>query len=127
MLGEGEMGGANGARDAEDGAASGMVEVEVSVMGIEGVDVSVSVVSLFVEVVKEENVDVVDELLKLSSTMENVDEAFDEVRSYLVVDGGNVEFVKIEGKIIVVWLNGVCGMCVLLLVMMKGGIEKFLK
>ena len=126
-LGEGETGGANGARDAEDGAASGTAEAEVSATGIEGADASASVVSPFAEAAKEENADAVDESPKLPPTMENVDEALDEVRPYLVADGGNVELVKIEGKIIVVRLNGACGTCASSSATMKGGIEKLLK
>ena len=95
--------------------------------GIEGADASASVVSPFAEAAKEENADAVDESPKLPPTMENVDEALDEVRPYLVADGGNVELVKIEGKIIVVRLNGACGTCASSSATMKGGIEKLLK
>jgi Fe-S cluster biogenesis protein NfuA len=87
----------------------------------------VGVVSPFAEAAKEEDAGAVDDSPKLPLTMENVDEALDEVRPYLVADGGNVELVKIEGKIIVVRLNGACGTCASSSATMKGGIEKLLK
>ena len=129
-LGEGETGGANGARDAEDGAASGTAEAEVRRSSRESrgsADASASVVSPFAEAAKEEDAGAVDDSPKLPLTMENVDEALDEVRPYLVADGGNVELVKIEDRIVVVRLNGACGTCASSSATMKGGIEKLLK
>ena len=84
-------------------------------------------VSPFAEAAKEEDAGAVDDSPKLPLTMENVDEALDEVRPYLVADGGNVELVKIEDRIVVVRLNGACGTCASSSATMKGGIEKLLK
>ena len=64
---------------------------------------------------------------KLELTMENVDKALDEVRPYLIADGGNVELMSIENGIVVVRLNGACGSCASSSATMKGGIEKLLK
>ena len=64
---------------------------------------------------------------KLELTMENVDKALDEVRPYLITDGGNVEVVSIENGIVVVRLIGACGSCASSSATMKGGIEKMLK
>ncbi|CEF99126.1 NIF system FeS cluster assembly, NifU,C-terminal [Ostreococcus tauri] len=63
----------------------------------------------------------------LELTMENVDAALDEVRPYLIADGGNVELVTIDDGMIVVRLNGACGTCASSTATMKGGIEKLLK
>ena len=63
----------------------------------------------------------------LELTPENVDKALDEVRPYLIADGGNVELVKIENGIVAVRLNGACGTCASSSATMKGGIEKLLK
>jgi len=131
-LGEGETPESNATRDAEDAAASGTAEVKVTT--IERGDaredetrVGVGVVSPFAEAAKEEDAGAVDDSPKLPLTMENVDEALDEVRPYLVADGGNVELVKIEDRIVVVRLNGACGTCASSSATMKGGIEKLLK
>jgi Fe-S cluster biogenesis protein NfuA len=87
------------------------------------------VVSPFADAAKATmgDVDVVDDAPKLPLTMENVDNALDEVRPYLIADGGNVELVEIEDGIVVVRLNGACGTCASSSATMKGGIEKLLK
>lgn len=59
-------------------------------------------------------------------TMENVDEALNEVRPYLIADGGNVEVVGIEDGIVAVRMNGACGSCSSSTATLKGGIEKHL-
>lgn len=118
--------------DAEDEAAeggAGAARVDVDV----GVDVGrEAIVSPFaneaatmasVEGVADADVDAP----KLALTAENVDLALDEVRPYLVADGGNVELIKIEDGIVVVRLNGACGTCASSAATMKGGIEKLLK
>ena len=73
---------------------------------------------------EEEPLDPNRELLPL--TMENVDEALNEVRPYLIADGGNVDVVGIEDGIVAVRMNGACGSCSSSTATLKGGIEKHL-
>lgn len=65
------------------------------------------------------------ELLEL--TMENVDLVLDEVRPYLIADGGNVEVALVENGIIGVRLQGACGTCPSSTATMSQGIEKALR
>jgi len=44
-------------------------------------------------------------------TLENVERTLDELRPYLMADGGNVEVVEIDGPIVKVRLQGACGSC----------------
>jgi len=62
----------------------------------------------------------------LELTMENVDAALEEVRPYLIADGGNVEVVGIEDGIVAVRMNGACGTCTSSNATLKMGIEKTL-
>lgn len=59
-------------------------------------------------------------------TIENVDEALNEVRPYLQADGGDVDVVGIEDGIVAVRMNGACGSCSSSTATLKGGIEKVL-
>ena len=125
--------GGGGTRDGtrargEDGDV-GAARTEAGTEGAGGVVVSPfakeALVMSSVEVGAEVGVDADAPTLEL--TAENVDRALDEVRPYLVADGGNVELIKIEDGIVVVRLNGACGTCASSAATMKGGIEKLLK
>ncbi len=50
-------------------------------------------------------------VLELNSA--NVDKVLDEVRPYLIADGGNVEVVRVEEKTrnVILKLQGACGTC----------------
>ena len=73
---------------------------------------------------EEEELDPNRELLPL--TLENVDAALEEVRPYLIADGGNVEVAGIEDGIVAVRMSGACGSCSSSTATLKGGIEKTL-
>ena len=60
-------------------------------------------------------------------TLENVERALDELRPYLMADGGNVEVVKIDGPIVKVRLQGACGSCPSSTMTLKMGIERKLR
>lgn len=47
----------------------------------------------------------------LELTEENVEVILDEIRPYLMSDGGNVEFVEIDGPVVYLRLQGACGSC----------------
>ena len=48
---------------------------------------------------------------KLELTADNVELVLDEVRPYLIADGGDVELVEIDGLVARLKLNGACGSC----------------
>ena len=58
---------------------------------------------------------------------ENVEKVLDELRPYLMSDGGNVEFVEIDGPIVKLRLVGACGSCPSSTMTLKMGIERRLK
>jgi len=64
---------------------------------------------------------------ELELTSENVEIVLDEVRPYLVADGGNCSFISLESGIVTIALEGNCGSCPSTMVTLKYGIEKRLK
>lgn len=50
----------------------------------------------------------------------------DRIRPYLVNDGGNIEFVKLEDNVVYVRLTGACKDCSLIDVTLKDGIEEMI-
>ena len=60
-------------------------------------------------------------------TTENVEKVLDEVRPYLINDGGNVKLVSIDGPVVKVELEGACGSCISSTTTMTMGIERALK
>jgi Fe-S cluster biogenesis protein NfuA len=65
--------------------------------------------------------------MSLALTPENVEQVLDELRPYLMADGGNVELVEIEGPIIKLRLQGACGSCPSSTMTLKMGIERRLR
>lgn len=62
--------------------------------------------------------------LELSLTAENVESVLDEVRPYLIADGGNVALHEIDGNVVRLKLQGACGSCPSSVITMKMGIER---
>ncbi|WP_221629973.1 MULTISPECIES: NifU family protein [unclassified Synechococcus] len=60
-------------------------------------------------------------------TIENVERVLDELRPYLMADGGNVEIVEIDGPTVKVRLQGACGSCPSSTMTLKMGIERKLR
>ncbi|URD79787.1 NADH dehydrogenase (ubiquinone) 1 alpha subcomplex [Musa troglodytarum] len=60
-------------------------------------------------------------------TKENVNLVLDDVRPYLISDGGNVDVVSVEDGVISLQLQGACGSCPSSTTTMKMGIERVLK
>ncbi|RAL42054.1 hypothetical protein DM860_011837 [Cuscuta australis] len=60
-------------------------------------------------------------------TPENVDKVLDDVRPYLIADGGNVDVVAVEDGVVSLQLQGTCGSCPSSTTTMKMGIERVLK
>ncbi len=60
----------------------------------------------------------------MALTNENVEKVLDELRPFLMADGGNVEVVEIDGPIVKVRLQGACGGCPSSTATLKMGIER---
>eukprot|EP00904_Undaria_pinnatifida_P003461 jgi/Undpi1/13115/HiC_scaffold_8.g02777.m1 len=60
----------------------------------------------------------------LTLTLENVETVLDEMRPYLMSDGGNVRVVEIDGPIVRLELEGACGSCPSSTMTMKMGLER---
>ena len=55
---------------------------------------------------------------------EKVIDVINDLRPFLMNDGGNIEFVKIEDNIVYIILQGACASCPLQPTTLKEGIEK---
>lgn len=51
----------------------------------------------------------------------------DELRPYLMNDGGNIEFIKYENNIVYIKLTGACAHCQMMDLTLKEGIEASIK
>jgi Fe-S cluster biogenesis protein NfuA len=63
----------------------------------------------------------------MALTPDNVETVLDELRPYLMADGGNVELVELEGPIVKLRLQGACGSCPSSTMTLKMGIERKLR
>ncbi|XP_028104118.1 nifU-like protein 2, chloroplastic [Camellia sinensis] len=52
-----------------------------------------------------------DSAVELSLTAENVESVLDDIRPYLLADGGNVALHEIDGNVVRLKLQGACGSC----------------
>lgn len=60
-------------------------------------------------------------------TNDNVEKVLDELRPYLMSDGGNVELVDIDGPVVKLRLQGACGSCPSSAMTLRMGIERRLR
>lgn len=65
--------------------------------------------------------------MALELTSENVESVLDELRPYLLSDGGNVELVEVEGPVVRLRLQGACGTCPSSAMTLRMGIERKLR
>ena len=65
--------------------------------------------------------------MALALTQDNVENVLDELRPFLMSDGGNVELVEIDGPIVKLRLQGACGSCPSSTMTLKMGIERRLR
>jgi Fe-S cluster biogenesis protein NfuA len=63
----------------------------------------------------------------LALNRDNVENVLDEMRPYLISDGGNVELVEIDGPIVKLRLQGACGSCPSSTMTLRMGIERRLR
>ncbi len=61
------------------------------------------------------------------NVVEKINEVIDNLRPYLVSDGGNIEFVKYEDGVVYIKMLGACANCGLIDVTLYEGIESVLK
>lgn len=62
--------------------------------------------------------------VELPLTAENIESVLDEIRPYLISDGGNVALHEIDGSVVRLKLQGACGSCPSSVMTMKMGIER---
>jgi Fe-S cluster biogenesis protein NfuA len=60
-------------------------------------------------------------------TLDNVETVLDELRPYLMADGGNVEVVELDGPVVKLRLQGACGSCPSSTMTLRMGIERKLR
>ncbi|CAK9165422.1 unnamed protein product [Ilex paraguariensis] len=65
-----------------------------------------------------------DSAVELPLTAENIESVLDEIRPYLIADGGNVALHEIDGNVVRLKLQGACGSCPSSVMTMKMGIER---
>jgi Fe-S cluster biogenesis protein NfuA len=65
--------------------------------------------------------------MSLPLTNENVEATLNELRPYLMADGGNVELVEIDGPVVKLRLQGSCSSCPSSVMTLRMGIERRLK
>lgn len=58
---------------------------------------------------------------------QKVKEALEYIRPSLQNDGGDIEFVRLEGNKVYVKLKGVCAGCMMAQMTLKNGVERMLK
>ena len=63
----------------------------------------------------------------MALTEPNVEQVLDELRPYLLADGGNVELVELDGPIVKLRLNGACSSCPSSAMTLRMGIERRLR
>ncbi len=61
--------------------------------------------------------------MAMNNTEEKIIEIINQLKPYLINDGGNVEFVKYEDGIVYVKMMGACANCQMLDLTLKEGIE----
>ncbi|MGJ8743885.1 NifU family protein [Polaribacter sp.] len=60
-------------------------------------------------------------------TLNNVEKALDEIRPFLISDGGNIKLLSIEDSIVKVQLEGACTGCSVNHMTLKNGVEATIK
>ncbi len=60
-------------------------------------------------------------------TLGNVEKALEEIRPFLISDGGNIKLLSIENDIVTVQLEGTCVGCSVNQMTLKNGVEAIIK
>lgn len=59
--------------------------------------------------------------------LNNIEKALEEIRPYLLTDGGNISFVSLDDNIVKVKLHGACIGCTVNQMTLKNGVEATIK
>ncbi len=65
--------------------------------------------------------------MTLQETRNNVEKALEEIRPFLVSDGGNITLLSIENNTVKVQLEGTCTSCSVNQMTLKNGVEATIK
>lgn len=65
--------------------------------------------------------------MTVQETQLNVEKALEEIRPFLISDGGNIKLVSIENNIVKVQLEGACVGCSVNQMTLKNGVEAIIK
>ena len=65
--------------------------------------------------------------MKATETKNNVEKALEEIRPFLVSDGGNIKLLSIENNTVKVQLEGACSGCSVNQMTLKNGVEATIK
>ncbi len=65
--------------------------------------------------------------IKMENLSEKITSRLNEMRQYLQADGGDLEIVSIEGKLVQLKLRGACGGCPHATMTIKNGLERVLR
>ncbi|MDC1238000.1 NifU family protein [Polaribacter sp.] len=60
-------------------------------------------------------------------TLDNVEKALEEIRPFLMSDGGNIKLLSIEDEIVKIQLEGACIICSVNQMTLKNGVEATIK
>jgi Fe-S cluster biogenesis protein NfuA len=66
-------------------------------------------------------------IMTAQETQNNVEKALDEIRPFLMSDGGNIKLLSIENAIVKVQLQGACTGCSVNQMTLKNGVEATIK
>jgi len=66
-------------------------------------------------------------VMTAQETEKNVEKALEEIRPYLLSDGGNIKLLSIENNIVKVELEGTCNGCSVNQMTLKYGVEATIK
>lgn len=67
------------------------------------------------------------DIMTATETQNNVEKALEEIRPFLVSDGGNIKLLSIENNIVKVQLEGACIGCSVNQMTLKNGVEATIK
>lgn len=62
-----------------------------------------------------------------SELLKNTEKALEEIRPYLITDGGNISLISIENNIVTVQFEGACIGCSVNQMTLKNGVEAIIK
>ena len=63
----------------------------------------------------------------MNNEIEKIIEVIDQLRPFLINDGGNIEFIKYENGIVYIKMIGACANCSMIDLTLKDGIESAIK